>query len=112
MTKTQKLILVKVIHTLIWVFFNLAFAYLVYSVWTGQYNLLFWLALGSILLECLVLLLNGWTCPLTYVARRYSNSTRDNFDIYLPNWFARHNKTIYTSLAILLLLGWLWKQFG
>lgn len=45
------------------------------------------------------------TClPLTLVARKYSDSVRDNFDIYLPEWLARHTKVIYTSLVVLILL--------
>jgi len=34
----------------------------------------------------------------------YSNSTRDNFDIYLPNWLAKYNKLIYTSIVLVAVL--------
>ena len=59
------------------------------------------LAIGFVLLEAAILLILGWTCPLTLWARRYSDSTADNFDIYLPEWLARHNKTIFTALFVL-----------
>lgn len=104
MTNTQKLVAVKTVHTLIWVFFNLVLIYLYYAVLTDQIGLLFWIGIGSILLECLVLLVNQWTCPLTFVARNYSDSQHDNFDIYLPEWLARHNKSIYTVIFVVLLL--------
>jgi len=59
----------------------------------------------------LVLVVNRMTCPLTDVASRYTDDRRANFDIYLPEWLARHNKTIFGSLyvaAILLLVArWL-----
>jgi hypothetical protein len=45
-------------------------------------------------------------CPLTVIARKYSDSTKANFDIFLPNWLAKYNKLIYTSIfgvAVLIL---------
>jgi hypothetical protein len=39
-----------------------------------------------------VLWLNGWRCPLTDVAARYTDDRRANFDIYLPEWLARYNE--------------------
>jgi hypothetical protein len=39
-------------------------------------------------------------CPLTLLAKKYSNSTRANFDIFLPNWLAKHNKVIYTTIFL------------
>jgi hypothetical protein len=41
---------------------------------------------------------------LTLIARRYSDSTKDNFDIYLPNWLAKYNKLIYTSIMGIVLV--------
>lgn len=40
-------------------------------------------------------------CPLTLIARKYSRSTKDNFDIFLPEWLARHNKLIFPLLYAL-----------
>jgi hypothetical protein len=34
--------------------------------------------------ETVVLVLNGWRCPFTGVAARYTDDRRDNFDIFLP----------------------------
>ena len=48
----------------------------------------------------MVLAVNGWRCPLTSVASRYTDERRDNFDIYLPNWLARHNKLIFGALYV------------
>lgn len=46
----------------------------------------------------LVLLSFKLSCPLTLVARKYSNSPKDNFDIFLPNWLARYNKVIIGNI--------------
>ncbi len=102
MTTARKLQAIKSLHTLIWVFYNVVIGYMLYAVAFGSLDHWFWACLGLVLLEGLILLLFRWTCPLTLVARRYSSSTRDNFDIYLPNWLARNTKTIYTTLAILI----------
>jgi hypothetical protein len=52
-------------------------------------------------LEVLILVFNSWRCPLTGVAARYTPDRRDNFDIYLPEWLARHNKGVFGTLFVL-----------
>jgi hypothetical protein len=32
---------------------------------------------------------------------RFTEERRDNFDIYLPEWLARHNKLIFGALYVL-----------
>jgi hypothetical protein len=51
--------------------------------------------------EGIVLLIFKMFCPLTVLARNYSDSKKDNFDIFLPNWLAKYNKIIFTSLFVL-----------
>ena len=53
---------------------------------------------GLVLVECTVLAMNRGRCPLTDLAGRYTKDRTDNFDIYLPLWLARHNKTIFGTL--------------
>lgn len=105
MTGEAKLILIKTIHTLVWLFFNVVIFYMLYAVIVNKLDKWLWIGYGLFLLEGLTLLYFKFFCPLTIIARRYSNSTKDNFDIYLPNWLARHNKKIYTSiLAVIMIL--------
>lgn len=104
MKPNTKLIGIKVLHTVIWIFFNVVIFYLLYAVVTDQINYWVWIGLGCFLAEGIVLLIFKNYCPLTVWARKYSNSTRDNFDIYIPNWLARHNKLIYTSLLGFVIL--------
>jgi hypothetical protein len=105
MTDLYKLNIVKIIHTMIWVFYNVVIFYMIYAVLLGGIGLRFWICCGLVLLEGIILLLFRWTCPLTLIARRYTDSDRDNFDIYLPEWLARHTKTIYTVITILIFLA-------
>lgn len=108
-----KLIIVKIVHTLIWLFFNIVIFYFLYAVSVNNINTWVWICLGVILLEVLVLAVFKSICPITLIARRYSESTNDNFDIYLPNWLAKHNKQIYASIVLIAitilifrLVGW------
>jgi len=55
---------------------------------------------GIVLLEVLVLSMNGWRCPLTDIAVRYTDDRSDNFDIYLPRWVAKNNKHIFGALFV------------
>ena len=98
-----KLTGIKIIHTIIWLFFNVVIFYLLYAVVINRIDKFVWIAIGLIVMEGLVLLLFKGICPLTIVANRYSDSTKDNFDIYLPNWLARYNKLIYTIIVVLTL---------
>lgn len=100
----RKLLLIKVVHTLVWVFYNVVIFYLLYAVIVGRIDKWVWICLGLIVLEGLVLLLFRQMCPITVIARRYSSSTKDNFDIFLPNWLARYNKAIYTTIVVMSVL--------
>ncbi len=102
MTNANKLITIKIVHTLIWMFFNVVIFYMLYAVIENKINMWLWLGWGFIGLESLTLLAFRLYCPLAVWARKYSDSTRDNFDIYLPNWLARHNKLIYTSIMVVI----------
>lgn len=102
MQSETKLMLVKTIHTLIWVFFNVVIFYMLYAVIVNKLDKWLWIGYGLILLEGITLLVFKFFCPLTLIARKYSTSTKDNFDIYLPNWLAKYNKLIYTGILIII----------
>jgi len=99
-----KLNIVKTIHSIIWVFFNLVIFYLYYAVITNKINRWVWICIGIIILEGFVLIVFKRICPVTLIARRYSDSKKDNFDIFLPVWLAKQNKLIYTTLFVIVLL--------
>lgn len=43
---------------------------------------------------------NGMRCPPTGVAAQFTEERRDNFDIDLPEWLARRNKTVFGLLYV------------
>lgn len=101
---------IKILHSAIWLFF--AGCIMAIPVAGARHQFLWAAALtGLVLVECAILAVNRGRCPLTDLAARYTEERADNFDIYLPLWLARHNKTIFgTLLAIgelLVLAQWL-----
>ncbi|SDL38235.1 hypothetical protein SAMN04488514_101607 [Kriegella aquimaris] len=104
MNETDKLLAIKLIHTIIWAFFVFVICYVLYSGITNQVNTFTWVGIGLIIGEGLILLVFKMFCPLTLLARKYSDSKKENFDIFLPNWLAKYNKFIFTSIFIVGLL--------
>ena len=108
--RISRLTLIKLSHTVIWAFFAGCILALPIAGLRRRFD---WaLALTAlVLLESVILLANRWRCPLTGMAAKFTENRKDNFDIYLPNWLARHNKTIFGSLFFageLIVLGcWL-----
>ena len=93
------LIAIKLLHTLIWAIMAgciLALPAL------GIRRRFRWAAILSavVLIECIVLALNGGRCPLTDWAALFTSERAHNFDIYLPLWLAQHNKQIFGALFI------------
>lgn len=97
----KKLLVIKLLHTLIWSFFVLIIFYIVYSGLTDQITVFTWISIGLVVGEGLVLLMFKMFCPLTVIARKYSDSQKENFDIFLPNWLAKYNKLIFTTIYVL-----------
>lgn len=63
-----------------------------------------WIGYGLFILEGITLVAFKFFCPLTTMARKYSDSTKANFDIYLPVWLAKYNKQIYTSILVIIII--------
>ena len=96
----RSLLAIKLIHTVVWAFFAASIFAIFPLAWVGRVHLAFVLV-GIVFVEVLILVVNGWRCPLTGVAARYTQDRRDNFDIFLPEWLARHNKLIFGLLYAL-----------
>jgi len=98
-SEEHSLRIIKLVHTIVWAFFAGSIVAIPVLAWLDDYRaaLLF---IGIVLVEVVVLVINGMRCPLTGVAARYTDDRRDNFDIYLPEWLARYNKLIFGLLYI------------
>lgn len=94
------LIAIKLLHTLVWAFLAACILALPILAFLRRFA---WAAILTtiIIMECIVLALNGGRCPLTGLAARFTSDRADNFDIYLPLWLARHNKVIFGTIFVL-----------
>jgi hypothetical protein len=97
--RTAMLVGIKLLHTLIWLFFAGCIVAIPVAGALRQFR---WAAAltGLVLVECAVLAVNRGRCPLTDLAARYTEERADNFDIYLPLWLARRNKAIFGTLFV------------
>jgi len=111
MSPATALRLVKLAHTFIWAFFAACILGVPLAAWLQRFDWAVFLA-AVVLVEVLIIVTNRWRCPLTDVAARYTGDRRDNFDIYLPLWLARHNKTIFGALYVAGLLAALARWAG
>jgi hypothetical protein len=77
---------------------------MLYAVIIDKLNIWLWIGYVLIILEGIILIIFKFFCPLTILARKYSDSTKDNFDIYLPNWLAKYNKRIYSGIMVVIII--------
>jgi len=103
------LVAIKLLHTVVWA----ALAGCILALPITALLLRFdWAMILTVIIlaECGLLTLNKGRCPLTNLAARFREDRADNFDIYLPNWVARHNKAIFGTLFVVneLIVLWFW----
>ena len=111
MSARGRLVTIKLAHTLAWAFFAGCVLLIPVAALGHRFRIAAAL-IAIVFVEVLILALNGWRCPLTGVAARYTDERQDNFDIYLPLWLARHNKRIFGVLYAVGILAtvWLWRS--
>jgi hypothetical protein len=98
---TNKIIIIKTIHSLIWLLMAAAVFYILYAGISGNIcGIPLYLAVSVMMFEIIVLLINHWSCPLTIIAKKIKPDWKDGDDIYLPVWLAVNNKIIFGTLLV------------
>jgi hypothetical protein len=95
--RLSPLLWIKLLHTVIWFFFATCILVLPLAALLRRFRAAALLTV-VVLLECLVLALNHFRCPLSDLAARYTSNRSANFDIFLPLWLAAHNQSLFGSL--------------
>jgi hypothetical protein len=108
--RTRALVTIKVLHTVVWAFFVLCIIAIPAAGVARRFEAA-WILTGVVLVECLVLAVNGGRCPLTPIAGRFTEDRTDAFDIYLPEWVARWNKVLFGGLFVAGVVFTLWLRF-
>lgn len=99
MRSATALSVVRLVHTVVWAFFAGCILAIPIAAHVEQLRTAAAL-IGVVAVEVVILLANRWRCPLTDVAARHTDDLRDNFDIWLPRWLARHNKVVFGGLYV------------
>jgi hypothetical protein len=107
--RVNALVAIRLLHTVVWAVLAGCILALPIAALLHRFD---WATILSVIIlaECAVLALNNGRCPLTGVAARFTDERTDNFDIYLPNGVARHNKAICGTLFVIneLIVLWRW----
>lgn len=107
--RVNALVAIKLLHTPVWVVLAGCIVALPITALLHHFD---WAMILTVIIvaESDALALNKGRCPLTNVAARFTDQRTDNFDIYLPNWVARHNKAIFGTLFVIneLFVMWRW----
>lgn len=110
MTDRQLLLLIRTVHTAIYVVMAVATFVLVYAGLTGASGPWLWIALGLLGVEVIVYVGNGMRCPLTALAVRYGAETGYVFDTFLPERATRYTFNFFGTVMVvgLVLLSLRW----
>jgi hypothetical protein len=101
MSDARKLILARLLHTIIYVVMASAVVAVLVSGLTGASGPWLWLALALLLVETLVFVANGLRCPLTAVVDRYSAGRSAVSDTFFPERLTRHTLSVFGPLIAL-----------
>ena len=96
---------IEVFHTVIFILLSGLLFALLYEVLFDRITMLTWIAMGAFVVEGLILIANGWKCPLTTYAEDLGTAHGQVTDIFLPKWFADRVFQIYGGLFALALLA-------
>src|SRR3989304_5866388 len=100
MNNSQKIIALKVVHSVIYWIMVACLLYILYGAIARRYDWTLAVAVGFILLEGLALAVNRFRCPLTTLAERWGSDHGAITDIFLPGWLARTPFKISTIVFI------------
>lgn len=95
---------IKTVHTIIWALYVFIIGYIVYAGIFNKIDIYLFTAIGLVFLEGIILLFFRWKCPFTVLGYNYSDNHEVGFDIFLPKWLAKHNKSIFTTIFVIGLI--------
>jgi len=105
MDRSTKLVVIKLVHTAVWLVMAVATGVVVQRSLTDDFDVMFWIAAGLLCAETLVFVVGGGRCPLSGIAARYTDPGDERPDLYLPPWLARNNVRVFVVLFVLTLVA-------
>jgi hypothetical protein len=107
MSNKNKLLIIKGVHTILWVIIVYLIGYIWYAGIFNKITRFLWVCIICVTGEGLILLTNGGICPFTHLAANYTNNHEPGFDIFLPKLIAKYNIPLFLALSVIggLLVG-------
>ena len=97
----RSIYVIKLSHSILFFVLSGLLIAFVYEVIADRVTLISWIAASLFCAEGIVLILNGWRCPLTGMAEKLGDPHGQITDTFLPKWFADRVFKIYTVLFVL-----------
>lgn len=114
MTDSQRLALVRALHTAVYVVMAGSVFVLLYAGISGARGSWLWWALGLISIEIVVFVVNGMRCPMTAMVTRLDKAGSGISDTFFPERITRHTLRVFGPLIVIAFgllalrgLGWL-----
>ena len=99
MTNSQRLVLVRVVHTVIYVVMASSVFAVLYAGVSGARGAWLWVSLALVGIEVVIFVGSGMKCPLTAVAAKYGASTGD--DTLFPQSVTRFTLAFFGPLIVI-----------
>jgi hypothetical protein len=103
---------IKLVHTVVFWILSGCTVYALYSGVAGRITTWTWIAVVLLLIESVVLVASGWTCPLTILAERQGALQGSVADIFLPKWLADRIFPICGTMYAVALVLIVWRVLG
>jgi hypothetical protein len=101
MTDSQRLALLRGVHTAIYLVMASASLVVLYAGITGSRGTWLWVAATLVAIESAVFAFSGMKCPLSAVARRYGAAEDEAvFDTFLPERITRHTFHVFGPIIV------------
>ncbi len=110
MTDAERLTLVRIVHTAIYLVMAASSLLVLYAGLTGAHGRWLWVAATLVAMESLVFVAGGLKCPLTAVAVKYGATKGEVFDTFLPERITRHTFRVFGPIIVVAfaLIAWRW----
>lgn len=103
---------IKLVHTIIFWVLSFCVVYALFSGLADRITPWTWVAVAILLVESVVLVLSGWTCPLTILAERHGALEGSVTDIFLPRWLSDRIFPVCGAAYAVALVLIVWRLLG
>ena len=103
---------IKLFHSFLFFLIAISTIYVFSTAALDQINSLTWWAFGIAVIELLVLIFNGWRCPLTDLAEGQGAEVGSVADLFLPKWFSDYLFPIYGIVFTVTCVLIIWRLWG